>query len=82
MAIITVGVAALGAEAIARIVKIITVFLARGKRRPDLEAAMIIQTDPDFIIATELSRWPENKPVDLIDEVNFDRTFAWTYVRC
>jgi len=36
----------------------------------------------DFIIATELSRCADNKPVELIDEVKrFDRSFAWTYAR-
>jgi hypothetical protein len=50
-----------------------------------LKRPWIVQTDPDkadFIIATELSRCAENKPVDLIDEVKrFDRTFAWVYAR-
>jgi hypothetical protein len=52
---------------------------------PMLKRPWIVQIDPDkadFIIATELSRCAENKPVDLIDEVKrFDRTFAWVYVR-
>ena len=52
---------------------------------PMLTRPWIVQTDPDkadFIIATELSRCADNKPVELIDEVKrFDRSFAWTYAR-
>ncbi len=52
---------------------------------PMLTRPWIVQTDPDkadFIIATELSRCADNKPVQLIDEVKrFDRSFAWTYAR-
>jgi hypothetical protein len=52
---------------------------------PILKRPWIVQTDPDkadFIIATELSRCADNKPVELIDEVKrFDRTFAWVYAR-
>jgi hypothetical protein len=50
-----------------------------------LKRPWIVETDPDkadFIIATELWRCAENKPVELIDEVRrFDRTFAWVYAR-
>jgi hypothetical protein len=52
---------------------------------PILKRPWIVQTDPDkadFIVATELSRCADNKPVELIDEVKrFDRTFAWIYAR-
>jgi hypothetical protein len=52
---------------------------------PMLQRPWIVETDPDkadFIIATELSRCAEDKPVDLIDEVKrFNRTFAWVYAR-